>query len=87
MDRLFWKPGWQESSGKVEQATSGPLWVLDGNYTRTLAIKRVQLVVWLDPSFAQAVLRVTARTVPRARARREGGRERGTAKCLGGRCF
>lgn len=78
MDRLFWKPGWQEPSdqeffSKVEQVTSGPLWVLDGNYTRTLAIKwkRVQLVIWLDPSFVQTVLRVTARTVRRAFTREE----------------
>jgi adenylate kinase family enzyme len=78
MDRLFRKPGWQESSdeeffSKVEQATAGPLWVLDGNYTRTLPIKwkRVQLVIWLDPSFVQTIFRVTARTIRRAYTREE----------------
>jgi adenylate kinase family enzyme len=78
MDRLFWKPSWQESSdgeffGKLEQVTSGPLWVLDGNYTRTLPIKwkRVQLVIWLDPSFVQTVFRVTTRTIRRALTREE----------------
>ena len=73
MDALFWKPGWRESSDeellrKVEAATSGPRWVLDGNYTRTRAIswRRVQLVVWLDPSFMSTLCSVTARTVRRA---------------------
>jgi adenylate kinase family enzyme len=78
MDRLFWKPGWRESSdeelfSKVEEVTSGPRWVLDGNYTRTLPIKwkRVQLVIWLDPPFVPTVLRVAARTVRRAFTREE----------------
>jgi adenylate kinase family enzyme len=54
-DRFFWKRGWQPASDeelfrKVEEATSQPRWVLDGNYTRTLPIKwkRVQLVQRLD---------------------------------------
>lgn len=73
MDQLFWKPGWQQSSdnelfSKVHDVTSGPRWVLDGNYTRTLPIKwkNVQQVIWLDPSFLRTVLRVTARTIRRA---------------------
>jgi adenylate kinase family enzyme len=73
MDALFWKPGWRESSDdeffpKVRALTSGPRWVLDGNYTRTLAIKwrQVQLVIWLDHSLARTVLRVTARSIRRA---------------------
>jgi len=78
MDALFWKPGWSESSDeelfrKVEEVTSGPRWVLDGNYTRTRAIswRRVQLVVWLDPSFMSTLCSVTARTVRRAFTREE----------------
>jgi len=78
MDALFWKPGWSESSDeelfrKVEAVTSGPRWVLDGNYTRTRAIswRRVQLVVWLDPSFMSTLCSVTARTVRRAFTREE----------------
>lgn len=78
MDRLFWKPGWQQASDaelfrKVEELTLQPRWVLDGNYTRTLSIKwkRVQLVVWLDPAFLETVFRVTARTIRRACTREE----------------
>jgi len=78
MDPLFWKPGWQESPDdeffrKVGEVTSQPRWVLDGNYTRTLAIKwrHVQQVIWLDPSFVRTVFRVTARTIRRAFTREE----------------
>lgn len=73
MDQLFWKPGWQESSdeelvGKVREITSGPRWVLDGNYTRTLPKKwaRAQAVVWLDLPFLQTVFRVARRAVRRS---------------------
>ena len=90
MDALFWKPGWQESPDheffpKVEAVTGGPRWVLDGNYTRTLAIKwqQVQLVVWLDPSFLKTVCRVTARTVRRAFTREELWPETGNRESLG----
>jgi len=78
MDALFWKPGWRESSNeeffpRVEEATSGERWVLDGNYSRTLPIKwkRVQLVVWLDPSFLRTIARVAARTLRRGLTREE----------------
>jgi adenylate kinase family enzyme len=78
MDALFWKPGWRESSDeellrKVQDVTSGPRWVLDGNYTRTRAVswRRVQVVIWLDPSFGATLWSVTARTVRRAFTREE----------------
>ena len=78
MDALFWKPGWRESSdeeffARVREVTAGPRWVLDGNYSRTLEIKwaRVQLVIWLAPSFMEAAWSVTARTVRRAFTREE----------------
>jgi adenylate kinase family enzyme len=78
MDALFWQPGWRESSNeeffpRVEQATAGERWVLDGNYTRTVPIKwkRVQLVVWLDPPFLRTIARVTARTIRRGLTREE----------------
>ena len=78
MDALFWKPGWRESPdeeffARIEEITSQPRWVLDGNYTRTLPIKwkHVQQVIWLDLSFLRTVWRVTARTVRRASTREE----------------
>jgi len=73
MDRLFWGPNSKECPTpkffkKIEAATREEEWVLDGNYTRTTAIKweRVQLVVWLDLPFWRTVWRVTGRSFSRA---------------------
>lgn len=78
IDALSWMPGWKECSdeelfSRVEQATAGPRWVMDGNYTRTRPIlwKHVQTVIWLDLPFLQTVLRVAARTIRRWFTREE----------------
>ncbi|WP_265595157.1 adenylate kinase [Haloferula sp. BvORR071] len=78
MDALFWLPGWQQPAeedflAKVAAAVSGQEWVLDGNYTRTQAIKwaEVECVVWLDYSFA----RTTSQSLGRVIKRSLGGQE------------
>ena len=78
MDRLFWKPKWQESPdpeffAKVEVALATPHWVLDGNYTRTahLKWKEVTAVVWLDYSFARTLAQALKRALSRAITRKE----------------
>jgi len=78
MDQLFWKPDWQPSSDdellrKVREVTSRPKWVLDGNYTRTLAEKwkHAQLVIWLDLSFTRTIFRVAKRVIHRSRTQEE----------------
>jgi adenylate kinase family enzyme len=78
MDQLFWKPRWQESPRdeflrKVRGVTDQTKWVLDGNYSRTIAVKwqQVQVVVWLDLSFVRTVLRVTRRAIGRSLTRHE----------------
>jgi adenylate kinase family enzyme len=78
MDRMFWKPDWQESSDEelfreVQEATSRRRWVLDGNYTRTIPVKwkHVQLVIWLDLSFVRTVFRVTKRVINRSFTQQE----------------
>lgn len=78
MDRLFWKPNWQETSDeefflKIRDATSAESWVLDGNYTRTIPEKwkHVQLVIWLDFSFPRTVFRVTSRVIRRVLTQEE----------------
>ena len=78
MDRLFWKPDWQQSPEdefvqQVREVTSQPKWVLDGNYRRTMPDKwnRAQLVIWLDLSFVRTVLRVTKRAIRRAFTQQE----------------
>lgn len=73
MDALYWLPGWREPSypdfmARVEAVTVQPRWVLDGNYSRTQPIKwkQVEQVIWVDPSLARTVWRVTARTIRRS---------------------
>lgn len=57
MDRLFWQANWQETDdetffSKINQATDGDAWVLDGNYSRTQNVKwqHVDTIIWLDYS-------------------------------------
>lgn len=78
MDRLFWKPDWEESPDDeffpvVNEVTSQDRWVLDGNYARTTPVKwrRAQVVIWLDLPFAQTVYRVARRAVHRSVSRTE----------------
>ena len=49
MDQLFWKPNWEEPSDeeflpKLEKALAAKAWVLDGNYSRTTALKWLSLI-------------------------------------------
>ena len=86
LDALFWKPNWGETPDdeflpKVDEATRGARWVLDGNYSRTRAITwaRADTVVWLDYSFPRVFAQLLRRTISRAFTRRElwsGNRER-----------
>ena len=55
LDKLFWKPGWVESSkeeidGKILEEMQKPRWIMDGNYNRTLPerIKYCDTVIYLD---------------------------------------
>lgn len=72
MDALFWRPDWTEPQDEeffpvLEAALQGDSWVLDGNYSRTTAIKweRVQAVVWLDYSFPRTLYQAVTRAVSR----------------------
>ena len=78
MDQLFWKPSWEEPSDeeflpKLEKALAAEAWVLDGNYSRTTALKwsRVDLVIWVDFSFHRTLYRAIKRGVIRALSRTE----------------
>lgn len=78
MDELFWQPDWVESSDeeffpKVEDIAEKSQWVLDGNYSRTFAIKlkRVQLLIWIDLPFLTTTYRVTRRAVKRSFSKEE----------------
>ena len=55
LDKLFWKPGWVESSQeeidqKIQEAIAKPRWILDGNFNRTMSqrIARCDTVIYLD---------------------------------------
>lgn len=78
MDRLFWKPNWQESNDdefipKVKAVVDQARWILDGNYSRTTRMKwqRAQLVVWMDTSFLRTIARVTSRAIERSMSQKE----------------
>jgi adenylate kinase family enzyme len=86
LDALFWKPDWgqtpdEEFLPRVDEATSGGRWVLDGNYSRTRPIvwPRADTIVWLDYSFPRVFGRLLWRTIRRSITKEElweGCRER-----------
>ena len=72
MDALFWEPDWgspidEEFFPRLTNALKGESWVLDGNYSRTLAIKwnEVDIVIWLDYSFIRTVFQAIQRAISR----------------------
>lgn len=87
LDALNHQPGWVELPRKemhdaVGRVTSGPGWVVDGNYSvvrEDLVWPRADTVVWLDLPRPAVLRQVTARTLTRAVTRQElwnGNRER-----------
>ncbi len=78
MDKVFWGPNWRWPSDEeffenLRIALSGPNWVLDGNYTRTLPIKweKVDLVIWLDYSFSRTLFQAICRAAQRSWTKEE----------------
>jgi adenylate kinase family enzyme len=78
LDELFHLPGWSEPTpdefrARVGQATDGPTWVVDGNYSavQPLIWARADTVVWLDLPRLVATARVARRTVRRAWTRQQ----------------
>ncbi|MBX3050689.1 MAG: AAA family ATPase [Caldilineaceae bacterium] len=78
LDALHWGPGWTGATAEVMRervtaATSGPAWVLDGNYSksRDVAWSRATHLIWLDYSFPLVFWRVFSRTLRRAILREE----------------
>jgi adenylate kinase family enzyme len=73
LDALFWRQGnWIEPErevfrARVEEATRGERWVVDGNYSqsRDIVWPRADTVVWLDPPFPVMYWRILRRTIPR----------------------
>lgn len=78
MDALFWEPDWGSPKDEIffprlTDALKEENWVLDGNYSRTLAIKweDVDIVIWLDFSFGRTVFQAFQRAVNRIISQKE----------------
>jgi len=75
LDALHWGPNWTPCPGdefraRVEDAISGGVWVVDGNYTGKLGellLERAELVVWLDLPLRVTFPRLWRRTRRRMR--------------------
>jgi adenylate kinase family enzyme len=70
LDKLFWKPGWVESSReeideKIHLELQKPQWIIDGNFNRTLAerIKYCDTVIYLDFSRTACLFGVLKRII------------------------
>ena len=68
LDKLFWKPGWVESSPeemdqKIRDALAQPRWIMDGNFNRTIPwrLQRCDSVIYLDFSRLACLLGVAKR--------------------------
>ncbi len=68
MDKLNWRPGWQESSKeeiceRLQDITSKDRWLIDGTYGGTLAerLPRADTVVYLDFPISLCVRRLLRR--------------------------
>ena len=55
LDKLFWKPGWVESSkeeidAKIQAELEKPQWIIDGNFNRTIPMRMqyCDTVIYLD---------------------------------------
>ena len=70
LDKLFWKPGWVESSKeeideKIRLEMEKTRWIMDGNYNRTLPLRvsRADTVIYLDFSRMACLLGVLKRVL------------------------
>lgn len=70
LDKLFWKPGWMESSreeidAKIMAEMAKPQWIMDGNYNRTLAerMRHCDTIIYLDFSRFACLMGVLKRVI------------------------
>ena len=79
LDALHWGPDWtaataEELRERVELATSGSSWVVDGNYQGkigTLVWDRADTVVWVNPPRWRAMWQSVSRAARRAATGKE----------------
>jgi adenylate kinase family enzyme len=70
LDKLFWKPGWVESSreeidAKIMAEMAKPQWIMDGNYNRTLEerMRHCDTIIYLDFSRFACLMGVLKRVI------------------------
>src|SRR5271166_611162 len=68
LDQIYWRPGWIEApaevfGAEVERIAGLPAWVIDGNYTNTIAsrLRAADTVVYLDVPAWLFMLRIAWR--------------------------
>lgn len=73
LDELYWNPHWQakptgEFRAAVQQATSNPCWIADGNFqvVRDLTWARADTLLWLNYSLPLVFFRGLRRSIRRA---------------------
>ncbi|MBI5648927.1 MAG: AAA family ATPase [Chloroflexi bacterium] len=78
LDALHWEPNWIEAPreifrARVELATRGAAWTVDGNYSqaRDIVWARADTIVWLDYPFPVVLWRLSTRTFKRVFTREE----------------
>ena len=70
LDKLFWKPGWEQISREEfdrlhREALAEERWIIDGNFDRTMAerIRHCDTVIYLDFSRIACLLGVVKRVL------------------------
>ena len=70
LDKLFWKPGWVETSHEefdalLAQELAKDQWIMDGNFNRTMPerMKRCDTIIYLDFSRCACLLGVLKRVI------------------------
>jgi adenylate kinase family enzyme len=78
LDAIYHQPSWtqlgdEEFQARVDMATQGDTWVVDGNYSvvRDVVWEKADAVVWFDLPYATVMARVIRRTVRRTLTRQE----------------
>jgi adenylate kinase family enzyme len=78
LDALYWEANWQAASrpvfrGRVQEATAGDAWVVDGNYSqsRDIVWSRATHLAWLDYGLISVMARVLWRTACRLFSQQE----------------
>ena len=68
LDRFYWRAGWTKPSNEewlktVNELTSGDSWILDGNFSGTLALRveRCDTIIFLDMPRLLCLWRITKR--------------------------